>query len=270
MRRESATLLDVRGERALAGVLRTRSLLAFDFDGTLAPIVTHPDDARVAQEHIARLERLARLRPLAIITGRAVDDVRPRLGFTPTFIVGNHGAEEWGQAPPRDTAPLEDLLARLQGQADSFLAEGIQLEDKRYSLTLHYRRAADPLLARARLARLLADLPDALRVFDGKSVVNIVLAHAPDKFDALDSLVRRAHCETAVFVGDDVTDEVVFIRAPPTWLTIRVGRDGPPSRASCFLNSFDDVGPLLDRMLRLLEGGSPQFPWPPSTAPGVA
>jgi trehalose 6-phosphate phosphatase len=254
MTREAAMLLGVQGERALARTLRKRSLLGFDFDGTLAPIVPRPDDARVAPEVAGRLERLARLRPLAIITGRSVEDVRPRLGFTPQFIVGNHGAEESGWAPPAGTAPLEALLAVLQQQAATLQAEGIQVEDKRYSIALHYRQAADPVRARARLARLLADLPETLSIVGGKCVLNVVLAHAPNKFDAMSSLVRRAHCETAIFLGDDVNDEVVFVRAPPAWLTIRVGRDDPQSRAAHFLDSFEDVAPLLDRMLRLLEG----------------
>ena len=87
------------GDAALAQFLARRPLLAFDFDGTLAPIVSRPDDARVPDTLAAMLARLAGLAPVAIVTGRQVDDVRPRLGFTPTYVVGNHGAPGSPSAP---------------------------------------------------------------------------------------------------------------------------------------------------------------------------
>ena len=76
-------LLSARGEAALAALMRRRPLLAFDFDGTLAPIVARPEDARVPAAVAARLAVLALRLPVAIVTGRAIGDVRHRLGFEP-------------------------------------------------------------------------------------------------------------------------------------------------------------------------------------------
>jgi hypothetical protein len=87
------------GEAALAAALRQRPLLAFDFDGTLTPIVARAEDARLSAAVSARLKALATQLPLAIVTGRAVADVRDRLGFEPQFLMGSHGAED-----PRDPA----------------------------------------------------------------------------------------------------------------------------------------------------------------------
>jgi trehalose 6-phosphate phosphatase len=103
------------GEVALAATLLRRPLLAFDFDGTLAPIVARPDDARISQAVSARLKSLAAQLPVAIVTGRAVADVRGRLGFEPRFIVGSHGAEDGldaSAAAARAGAlnPVRDLL----------------------------------------------------------------------------------------------------------------------------------------------------------------
>src|SRR5690349_4491226 len=87
-------LFSPAGEAAIAATLADSPLVAFDFDGTLAPIVAHPDDAQVLPALAPRLERLAGLLPLAIVSGRSVEDVRKRLTFMPRFVVGNHGAED--------------------------------------------------------------------------------------------------------------------------------------------------------------------------------
>jgi len=250
---EMRSVFGVDGRRALDETMRSRSLLAFDFDGTLAPIVFRPDDARVAADVAARLERLARLRPVAVVTGRAANDVLHRLGFVPLFIVGNHGAEEPGRPFLVDTAPLRALRARLDAQSAALQASGIELEDKGYSLALHYRRAADVHQARLQLDALLQDLPLTLCCMPGKFVFNIVIAGAPDKFDAVASLVARAGCAAAVFVGDDANDEAVFVRAPPHWLTVRVGHEDPASHARYFLETHADVAIFLDDMLAALE-----------------
>src|SRR5690242_16341081 len=87
-------LFSTEGEQALEAVMRQRPLLAFDFDGTLAPIVARPDEAHVPLEVSHGLAELAQALPVAVITGRSVADVRPRLGFEPRYVVGNHGAED--------------------------------------------------------------------------------------------------------------------------------------------------------------------------------
>jgi len=245
-------LFDPEGRRALEAALRAQPLLAFDFDGTLAPIVEHPDEARVAVEVAERLDRLAQLRPVAVVTGRSVADVARRLGFSPQFIVGNHGAEDPGRIVGLDGSGLDGLRARLSAQAGELQAAGIHVEDKRFSLALHYRLAHDQALAAARIEALVAQLEPGLRTFGGKCVVNVVLADAPDKGDAVVSLVRRAGCSVAVFVGDDVNDEAVFARALPDWVTARVGRGDAPSRAEFFLSGQSEVEMLLDTMLGVL------------------
>jgi trehalose 6-phosphate phosphatase len=245
-------LFGPEGRRALRAALRARPLLAFDFDGTLAPIVERPDDARVAADVSQRLDRLARLRPVAIITGRSVADVGQRLGFSPQFIVGNHGAEDPGRAPGVDLSLLDAVRARLSAHAGELRAAGVRVEDKRFSLALHYRLADDAARALASIDSVLAGLDPRLRTFGGKSVVNVVLAGAPDKGDSVASLLARAGCEAAVFVGDDVNDEAVFERALPNWLTVRVGCDEPGSRAGFFLGGHAEVVLLLDAMLSVL------------------
>lgn len=130
------------GACALRAVLARRPFLAFDFDGTLAPIVSQPDLASAPVAVARRLARLTTLRPVAIITGRRVSDVRPRLGFTPQFVIGKHGAE-WEQRGVFDVDParLDPARTLLRTQAAELAALGVRVEDKGLSLALHYRVA---------------------------------------------------------------------------------------------------------------------------------
>ena len=238
-----------RGEAALDAVMRLDPVLAFDFDGTLAPIVDRPDDAHVPAEVAECLAALATRHPVAIVTGRSVADVRTRLGFEPRFVVGNHGAEEDSRGVP-DAArrTLDGLRRRIDGAARALGDAGVTVEDKQYSVALHYRLAADAAAARGAIAALLAGLPAGLESFGGKCVVNVVAAGLPDKGEAVARLVRRAGAAAACFVGDDVNDEAVFRRARPPWLTIRIGGDDPASHAMFFLDDVAELVLVLRRM----------------------
>lgn len=246
------------GQRALAAVMGLDPILAFDFDGTLAPIVERPDEAHVPEAVSRGLAQLAQSLPVAIITGRSVADVRTRLGFTPRWVVGNHGAEDPDIGPPSAASQALDALRhRIAAQAGSLAGAGVEVEDKQYSLALHYRLAADPGAALVRIEELLQGIEPALKRFGGKCVVNVVATGLPDKGDALASLVHRSGARSAVFFGDDVNDEAVFMRAEPHWLTVKIGRDDPLSRAMFFLDSEAELAVVLQQMLALRAGGLP-------------
>ena len=240
------------GERALRAVMQLDPILAFDFDGTLAPIVAHPNEARVPEAVSRGLAELARVLPVAIITGRDVADVRARLGFEPHFVIGNHGAEDPAVGRPlASTQALDVLRQRIAARADVLAAAGVDVESKRFSLAFHYRQAPDSGAALVCIESLLQGIEPTLRRFGGKCVVNVVAAGLPDKGDALAALLRRSNADAAVFVGDDVNDEAVFMRAEPHWLTLRIGRDDPLSRAMFFLDCDAELALVLRRMLAL-------------------
>jgi trehalose 6-phosphate phosphatase len=248
-------LFSPEGEAALAAVLRLQPLMAFDFDGTLAPIVARPDDARISVAVAERLKALSARLPVAIVTGRAVADVRERLGFTPQFIVGNHGAEGddapamGGMLASALAGQLDGFRATLRAHEDLLQAAGVVVEDKGLSIALHYRLSRD----RARAERLITDLrtpePAGTRFFAGKMVVNAVPADAPDKARAVQALVARLGAAAAFFAGDDVNDEPVFVYAPAHWLTLRVGREDAASRARYCLEGPQEMAMLLERVL---------------------
>lgn len=241
-------LFSPAGEQALARLLRSRALLAFDFDGTLAPIVARPDDALVPTAIARRLTELSQRFPVAVVTGRSIADARPRLGFAPRYLLGNHGAEGLAWRP--QSPGLDRLRADLAPQAAALQALGVQLEDKGLSLALHYRLARDRQAALALIAELLRELPEDLASFGGKCVVNVVLRAAPDKGVAAQALLQHSGCETLLFVGDDVNDEVVFRIAQPHWLTVRIGPERAASGAMFFLAAHSEMASLLEKMLQ--------------------
>lgn len=249
-------LFSAEGEAALVTALARRPLLAFDFDGTLAPIVARPDDAHIGEGMAAQLARLTQHLPLAIVTGRAVADVRKRLGFTPHHVIGNHGAEDGldTAAAAGHARKLDALRARLGAHPTALASAGVIVEDKGLSLALHYRLAPDRAHAQALIRALLEPLDPSLRAFSGKLVENVVAADAPDKAWAVHALVARCAVSSALFAGDDVNDEPVFAAAPESWLTVRVGsNDSWPTQARYYLNGPEEVSGLLTRILQVLE-----------------
>lgn len=246
-------LLSAEGTASLTTQILRKPLLAFDFDGTLAPIVSRPDDARVSMPVARRLKALSAHLSIAIISGRSVDDVLGRLQFEPAYVIGNHGAEDPAMPPDQDHAQvLDGFRMRLKGARVLLDQVGVVVEDKGASLALHYRLARDRHAASNAIAGLLARLDPGLKAFGGKFVVNVVSKSAHDKAQALATLVSRCQVDCAVFVGDDINDEPVFARHDPNWLTVRVGRDDANSQAQFFIDSVSEMPAMLDLMLAAL------------------
>ncbi len=229
-------------------------LLAFDYDGTLAPIVEHPDEARMRPRTRELLTRAARLYPSVVISGRTRQDVLRRLrGVGVLEAVGNHGLEPWRRRESfaaRAAAWIPLLRRRLRSLS------GVVVEDKVLSLAVHYRRSPARRLARERILAVASKLED-VRIIGGKSVVNLVPARAPHKGMALEAARDRLACDTALFVGDDETDEDVFMLDDPGRLvTVRVGRKAS-SRAGFFVRDQKSVDALLARLVELRRGHRP-------------
>lgn len=252
-------LFGLEGRAAIATLMMDRNaLLAFDFDGTLAPIVPRPDDARVPLPIAARLRRLCTVRPVAVVTGRSVADVEARLGFSPRFVIGNHGIEDPGQThellPARWATALDPLRAALADRASQLAEAGVTVEDKQYSIALHHRLAPDQSRARAAIDSVLDLASVGLAVGRGKCVINVVPLGAPDKGDAVLAAARRCNAGAGLFVGDDDNDEPAFEKVPAGWVTVRVGRDHTASRASFYIDGPSQLPAVLQL---LLDAGNP-------------
>lgn len=236
------------GRRRLDAIVQPGLLCAFDFDGTLAPIVRHPERARLPVDIMRRLIALAIHAPVAIITGRSIDDIRTRLGFVPDFIIGNHGLEG---IPGYEAQAIEHraLCAAWRRQLDAALDgvhfdPGIQIEDKRYSLSVHYRMTSDPERSAEALRQLFSRLEPAPRLVAGKYVFNLVPEGGTNKGGALEALMAGCGARSAIYVGDDVTDEDVFRLRRDDLLSVRIERSAR-SAAEFYLAQPADILPLL-------------------------
>ena len=229
------------------------ALLAFDFDGTLAPIVEEPSEAFMRPRTAELLASLARLRRCAVISGRKRADVVPRLAGIPLVaVVGNHGAEwEDGDDPRAQLA--RERIAGLRTRIERRLMplEGVRIEDKGLSLAIHLRGPASVDGVSAIVWSAL-DPSDGAHVFGGKRVLNVVLRDAPNKGTALRRLARQTSAEAALYIGDDVTDEDAFVNpGVDAFFPIRVG-ESPASKAAFFVRDQNEIDELL-AMLLLLE-----------------
>jgi trehalose 6-phosphate phosphatase len=237
----------------LAQLAWSRVLLAFDFDGTLAPIVADRDEAAMRAKTRSLLTAACGIYPTAIISGRGQRDVAARLrGIGVKYIVGNHGIEPGPNivAFERDIRAVSPILARDLGDL-----QGVEIEDKRYSLTVHYRHARRKREARIAIARSVAALPRPMRVISGKLVANVVPVGARDKGDILLELRDRASADVALYVGDDVTDEDVFtIDQPGRLLSIRVGKSARTA-ARFYLRDQREIDRLLSCLVTLRKRG---------------
>jgi trehalose 6-phosphate phosphatase len=189
--------------------------LVTDFDGTLAPIVTEPHAARPAPGAVPALNRLAeRLAVVAVVSGRAALDVRRMLpGADGIWVVGNHGLE-WlvpGATAPElilDEPEIRALVNRAARRVP--LLDGVTIEEKGLSATIHYRSAADPDAARSAILRALSETGPDLEVREGRRSVEVRPRGAGDKGTALRSIVERFALRGLLLAGDDVTDLDMF------------------------------------------------------------
>lgn len=239
-------VLSPAGRSLLRAHLQRDPVLAFDFDGTLAPIVADPAAAEIPAATHARLVRLAAQHPCVVVSGRARSDVLARLRGVPVAeAVGNHGSEPWLDARVlRDwlAAVLPDLRARLAGFA------GAELEDKGASVSVHYRRSFDRqavIDATHRAARALG----FEQIIAGKLVINLLPPGSLDKAQGLMRAMAELARSSALYVGDDVTDESVFVLPEASGvLGIRIGFRRH-SGAALYLARQDEIDALLDLLL---------------------
>jgi trehalose 6-phosphate phosphatase len=229
--------------------IERKFLLAFDFDGTLAPIVGDRDSAQMRERTRDLLREVCARYACAVISGRGREDVTARLEGVPVkYVIGNHGSEPHERMQLFATE-IEDVRARLEIALQD--CEGVEIEDKRYSLAVHYRAAPDRARVRSAIDAAVSTFAHRLRKIPGKLVLNLTPVQAPDKGDALQRLMATEQADVALYVGDDVTDEDVFrLDKPGAILTARVGA-ASFSAARYYLRDQQEIDSLLEQLIAL-------------------
>lgn len=178
-----------------------RTALVFDVDGTLAPIVARPELAAVPASTQAELERLAaRYLLVACLSGRAGADARAVVGVEGIEYVGNHGLE------------LDPRAEDLAGRVARFRADvGLPVEDKRLTLSYHFREAGDERAARRELEAVAERArAEGLDARWGRKVLEIRPSVPANKGTAVRALVERSGARRGLYAGDDTTDIDAF------------------------------------------------------------
>src|SRR5438876_3520579 len=236
----------------------SETAILLDIDGTLLDLAPTPREVWVPPGLAKTLNRLlARTNgALALVSGRSLNDID--LIFAPELFpaVGGHGAEMRiaadseavaSHAPPMD----KELKRRLAAIAR--LSPGILLEDKGYSLALHYRLAPHAETAIYEAVSLIrADLPNApIEVLPGKLVCEIKHSGFTKATGVLELMAHEPFKgRRPIFIGDDVTDEAVFGIMPDLGgLAFSVGR-----RATGVADHFDEPRDVRDWLAHLLDG----------------
>lgn len=243
-------LLSPQQEKSLFDFLATDPVLAFDYDGTLAPIVQNAGQAELRPKTRHLLKSLCELYTCALLTGRARGDVLRHLQGIPfAQIIGNHGAEWETPSPDQDEMIRQTTQWRVKLEAMISGLQGVQIEDKRLSLSIHYRKARRKHFALDHIDRALKTL-EGMRIIGGKQVINVLPRQIGGKGQAILELKALYGRSTALFVGDDLNDEEVFELPPDERIfKVRVGR-GFESRADYFLEHQADMDELLELLLK--------------------
>lgn len=179
------------------------SALVFDVDGTLAPIVSRPELARVPDETADLLAALRdRYRLVACVSGRTSSGAEQLVGVPGIRYVGNHGIELHPDAPR-----AAEAVARFRDE----LGARWEVEDKRFSLALHFRGSPDELEAARNLRRVARQATErGLRPRWGRKVLEIRPDLDADKGTALTALLGGGGFTAALYAGDDETDRDAF------------------------------------------------------------
>ncbi|MFJ6159211.1 trehalose-phosphatase [Pseudarthrobacter sp. NPDC092184] len=208
-------------------------LVAMDFDGTMAPIVGHADDARPLPRSATAFAGLAVLprTTTALISGRALASLRA-VASPPvnTLLIGSHGAEAW-LGPGSTGLTLDPEQKALLAEVRAILADivkeapGTMLEDKPAGVVLHTRLAPDDVADDA-VAAARSVLQDRHGVFlkDGKRVLETSVVNA-SKGEGVTFLRQITGATGVLFAGDDTTDEDALARLEPGDVGVKVGLD---------------------------------------------
>jgi len=235
-----------------------RPALFLDYDGVLTPIAADPADARLHPELRRLLHQLALAVPLAVISGRDLEDLRRLIGLPRLIYAGSHGFDIRGPdlrlELPEGVNTLDDLTAAKRA-LDERLAgiEGMQLERKRFAVAVHCRNVPEADRARVDEAvdRLVADFP-RLRRTGGKAIIELRPDVDWDKGRAVRWLLAEMGLDGTdalpIYIGDDETDEDAFRELRDDGISILVADQERSSAATWRFADRDQVVHFLQQL----------------------
>jgi len=230
--------------------------LFLDYDGTLTPIVRDPEKALLSKENKDAISKLARIIPVAVISGRDRANVASKVDLDNLIYAGSHGYDITGPngldmqyGPGLEILPLldkaEDNLTRMLANID-----GAMVERKKYAIAVHYRNVEDQMVPDVqRIVEEELAKHDKLKEGLGKKIIELKPDLDWHKGKALawilDKLDLRSEKYLPMFIGDDVTDEDALEVLKDHGIGIIVGNHDETTYANYLLNDTDEVSEFL-------------------------
>src|SRR5436190_7234681 len=243
-------------------IVRRRGDIAvfLDYDGTLTPIVSHPEKALLSDSMRETLQALVRQTPVAILSGRDLDDIRQRVNIDAIIYAGSHGFDIAGLRglrrqeateflPALDVAEKE-LREKLAGTT------GALLERKRFSIAAHYRNVIESDVSKVKEAvNEVAMRHGELRKMEGKKVYELLPDIDWDKGKAVLWLLQNLGLDLAkvcpIYIGDDRTDEDAFRALNQYGIGILVSEQSRPTGAIYSLKNPMEVDSFLRELIEM-------------------
>ncbi|MBF0298274.1 MAG: trehalose-phosphatase [Oligoflexia bacterium] len=224
-----------------------KTLIAFDLDGTLSPLVEDPSKAYIPNTTKCLLAKINKIKKykIAIITGRSISSTKLILGRLSLTIVGNHGLESnYTKIKEKDKWKKRCLILS-NNLNDIFDKEKYFIENKKYSLSIHFIKKNQ---SNTRIVKLVNTIKPLLTnnetMILGKDVVNILPSKKINKGIALNQIMRKHKLKHALFVGDDNTDESIFELKNKNLIKIKIGVSRNSS-ANFYLKEQKEINSLL-------------------------
>ena len=238
-----------------------RLAIFLDYDGTLTPIVSQPQKALLPNSMRQTIRELAARTPVAILSGRDLDDIRQRVDLDTIIYAGSHGFDIAGPGELRKQVAAEFLpsLDLAEKELEKAVAGilGARVERKRFSIAAHYRNVKEgdvPKLEGA--VRDVAARHRELRRMEGKKVYELLPDIDWDKGKAVLWLLETLGLERAkvrpIYIGDDRTDEDAFRALGQCGAGILVSEQPRPTAASYSLKDPTEVERFLRGLVATL------------------
>jgi trehalose 6-phosphate phosphatase len=241
---------------------KRKPALFLDYDGTLTPIVKHPEDAIISDQMKDVLMRCASLFTVAIVSGRDLDDLKGIVNIDSLIYAGSHGFRISGPGglymeheKSEEILPELDRIEKELYDIFNKHIEGLQIDRKRYAIGVHYRNVAeDKIKEITGKVKKIIDKHHGFKKGEGKKIVEVKPDVDWDKGKAIDWIMNRLELTgksgiIPIYIGDDVTDEDAFKSLSGKGIGILVGFHGLPTAAKYSLKNVYQVRVFLQMLL---------------------
>lgn len=251
-------------DQITATIGEKKPLLILDYDGTLSPIVSDPQDAVLSKEMKDVLVRLAEIIPVAVISGRDRADVEQKVALDQLIYAGSHGLDMAGpeglEIPQKVSDSILDSLneAAQNLQRDLKEVNGCIVESKKFAIAVHFRNVAAEEVEKVKDAVIkeLHRHPN-LKKGTGKMILELKPDIDWHKGRAVNWLFEALNLKKEgaipLFIGDDITDEDAFASIIEEGIGILVGTHGEKTAATYSLRDTDEVGQFLEKFFQTMK-----------------